>query len=463
MDSLLGSGTRVAELKEQAIFFPDPLSLNDPMEGHRNVFWQGDEVVWKCLFRNYLLCLERYAYRFMLQDETLENSAEGIYTELGTDDYMSDYHRELSQTVQERFFNNASMQKIIRGLSQRTSQVQKNELMYWLEIIHPFAREELWKEMIARRLVNPGFTPTNSAEVLEKLVEADFLSVTNQLEKDQSESSPRDFEFFWMSNHFQEKRLLLRRFNGEDDGMDANNYFISYLFPQAYPDALERLAYPPWGAACFYRSPPTASLWAAYADEHKGVCLIFDPNLSGEKPSLKIKSQALQFNQTLPLDEVTYSGEYKALDFFRRIGQLPMHKLHQTWYSADGSTSPIFEEIRGNEEEWRRKYWSDFSPALTSKSKDWQHEVEHRIILTSFLSQLATPEERTALYDFTSLHGIIFGINTSMEHKIEVMKIVDQKCREHGRSIEFYQARYSPEGKTVVSPKLLTLPTDHKA
>lgn len=52
------------ELQNQQVFFASPDTLNDPMEGFRDVFWRGDAVVWKNLFRHYLLCVE-WAYSFV--------------------------------------------------------------------------------------------------------------------------------------------------------------------------------------------------------------------------------------------------------------------------------------------------------------------------------------------------------------------------------------------------------------
>ena len=45
------------ELAKQEIYFSPPEELNDPMEGYKDVFWSGDRIVWRNLFRHYLLCL----------------------------------------------------------------------------------------------------------------------------------------------------------------------------------------------------------------------------------------------------------------------------------------------------------------------------------------------------------------------------------------------------------------------
>ncbi|HLN25948.1 MAG TPA: DUF2971 domain-containing protein, partial [Patescibacteria group bacterium] len=52
VDALLG---KHAELKSQQIYFASPAELNDPMEGFKDLYWQGDEIVWRNLIRHYVL------------------------------------------------------------------------------------------------------------------------------------------------------------------------------------------------------------------------------------------------------------------------------------------------------------------------------------------------------------------------------------------------------------------------
>ena len=46
------------ELENQEIYFAPPEDLNDPMEGFKDLFWRGDEIVWRNFLKHYLLCLE---------------------------------------------------------------------------------------------------------------------------------------------------------------------------------------------------------------------------------------------------------------------------------------------------------------------------------------------------------------------------------------------------------------------
>ena len=49
-------GEEYRELERQSIYFASLEELNDPMEGFRDIVWQGDQIVWTNLFRHYLYC-----------------------------------------------------------------------------------------------------------------------------------------------------------------------------------------------------------------------------------------------------------------------------------------------------------------------------------------------------------------------------------------------------------------------
>ena len=56
-------------------------------------------------------------------------------------------------------------------------------------------------------------------------------------------------------------------------------------------------------------------------------------------------------------------------------------------------------------------------------------------------------EQRKLKYDFKDLEGIIFGYKTSIDDKIKIMKIIEQKCEEQKRyDFSFYQAE--PDERT---------------
>ena len=51
IDALLG---KFQELEKQTIYFASPEELNDPMEGLRDIVWDGDKIVWTNFFKHYV-------------------------------------------------------------------------------------------------------------------------------------------------------------------------------------------------------------------------------------------------------------------------------------------------------------------------------------------------------------------------------------------------------------------------
>ena len=85
---------------------------------------------------------------------------------------------------------------------------------------------------------------------------------------------------------------------------------------------------------------------------------------------------------------------------------------------------------------------------LLLKLKIGTYEQEYRLILGKEIRTQTVhgKKSRTLTYDFNSLKGIIFGIKTSDEHRLSIIKIIQEKCEKHKRTdFKFFQAYYSPE------------------
>jgi len=111
-----------------------------------------------------------------------------------------------------------------------------------------------------------------------------------------------------------------------------------------------------------------------------------------------------------------------------------------------------------SEDDWRERYWDNFYRDVTVKSKDWAYENEHRLILASSLDSFSAPKDRSLNYEFSSLKGIIFGIKTTTEDKLKVIKIIEEKCIETSRDdFKFYQAQYSTDEKCITHSEMSLL------
>ena len=154
---------------------------------------------------------------------------------------------------------------------------------------------------------------------------------------------------------------------------------------------------------------------------------------------------------------ITYQKEIEELDFFCSIGELPVNRLIERWYTSQaGVRSKCADHIAAdNEALWREVYWRNFYRDISLKTEDWSYEKEVRLILTSSLVDFDQQSARQLTYKFESLAGIVFGINMSDEDKINIIDIILKKCQEENRTaFDFFQAYYSHETGFIEKEKL---------
>lgn len=253
-----------------------------------------------------------------------------------------------------------------------------------------------------------------------------------------------------------ENNRLLNYFHADSPSKRAWQ-FICLGFPEMYVRRLDDLIYSDWYTACFVAEPNHAAMWGNYGDSHKGVCLKFRTvNDARGAPSLLLRrivgwsggpagSSPLMGEVSHPFLEVKYQRKFVEIDFFRSIGRMTVRALQKDWYSDEGgSVSSCASEIFWDETEWRKKYWDSFQSAITTKLEDWRHENEYRLLLYSALGGFEKIEDRKLTYNFSDLAGITFGINTPLDDRVGIMKVVSEKCLAAGRTeFEFGQAYYS--------------------
>ena len=66
MDKLIGKEFK--ELHSRTIYFAKPDELNDPLDGSRSYFWDGDEIVWGiCSEIICFVCIEQFVWLNLLE------------------------------------------------------------------------------------------------------------------------------------------------------------------------------------------------------------------------------------------------------------------------------------------------------------------------------------------------------------------------------------------------------------
>lgn len=455
------------ELLNQEIFFANPDSLNDPMEGFRDIFWRGDAIVWENLFRHYLLCLE-WGYSIVSiggEDEPLSWKNIPI---LNVDAItFTPQHKNRIDKLIAAFLGNDDIKSLVQSLAARTHPIRREELAAYLEPVHTLALsiiQQNYREHGLAKQENRG--PDVEAHLKRTMDQVKLmLDHVARLGTEIPDAERAIAALFMTHRHMVDEVKFIHRYNNADKPIEANRAFVLFEFPNEYVTKLETLVYPDWYTACFMKECRDSSVWGSYGDNHTAACLIFKVAEGDSSASLRLKRIA-GYNSGGPFvdyvphhfQEVVYENKHLPVDFFRSLGRLPIPDLSRAWYTnRAGQHSVCADDMFIDQDAWRKRYWDTFNHGITRKLEAWRHEKEQRLILTGMLHDFTEPASRVTHYDFKDLEGIIFGIKTPIDKKIAICKIIEDNCRAANRTdFKFYQAYYAQE-KGCIEHREMTL------
>jgi hypothetical protein len=438
------------ELEKQTIYFATPESLNDPMEGLTDAFWDGDKVLWENTFRHYALSLIWYSGAWLLSTSK-ENPQNEVRTGLTEEDLPTDSFRKIYREFASGFCAEIDAKGLAKALGQHTEPLRRERFTNLLFLVHRSALHHLFRvlkkhglcqfdlppQKTATNNPNPATTIVNCWEELLRNPPSDEMSIKYQL------------EFFGRSANQINGQLELEMLSRADRQEDAQKWIaIMGRFPEKYAEAFLRdLHFTPWRVACFSQRAVNASMWGTYGHEHRGAALVFRTTERDGKRFFRVHGMTGTGGrgQELEVQPVVYQRFPPPLDSFLEIGMLPMPKLQGTWMvSGSGIASVRLSEITNDVEAWRKAHWQKHVERSTWKHPDWKHEAEARLIASTAFTDDPAPKPLT--YDFSQLEGIIFGMRMSVDDKLRIAKIVERKCRAEGKAdFRFFQTHYSPE------------------
>ena len=456
-------GESFQELENQTIFFASPEELDDPMEGFRDTVWDGDHIVWANLFKHYVHCLHwTYLNALIFGDEdSLE--PDHIPMERRWDTHPTPNASGLFEFVWAKVRDECELEVLAKNIADLEfsgvkHKVRRAELHFYLHSIHRIALMTIEDAFVERNLrtENQRIGLNSSKESL--LTRKGYFDLLRQIPQIDSSSSETLYSEVESLFHIMPLR---HRFSPQESGR-KNAKFLVIDYPGIYIEQLSRLLWPEWYAACFVKENHNSSMWARYGEGHKGVCLVFEADEDGGQASLNLNritgrsssgvgiSRAHWGFAPMPFYEVQYKAKPDEVDFFRSLGRPSLDALVKLWYTdQDGQVSPCAEQVFGNDgglDTWQRGYWNNLSRDARFKTTDWEYEQEFRLVLNPVLDDSFTKLQRTLTYDFNSLKGIVFGIRTTDDNKLEILDIIGKKCSEsQRRDFQVFQAYYSPE------------------
>lgn len=430
------------ELENQEIFFAHPEELNDPMEGFKDLYWTGDSVVWENLLKHYVLCLEHCCSLFIIAGKDSRIEKKDIQVFKTIDDLPTQEYANHFKKICDTIFAHESISQLVANLPTRSSPIRRNELTCHLKRIHNFVVETIFEAHGVEQ--NRSSSPTILEAQSQILSNLDFIDLLNKAEEEDPEIERLADTICATELKFHSQIDLLSRYNFEMDSNKNNILFIFSEFTEAYIQELEKIIYPEWYAACFMAECKDSSLWGHYGDNHKGVCLIFNKAISlnvrtgmnNSGPKYGVREQKFH--------KIDYDRRCVEIDFFKSLGRLTHPVISKYWYRTEqGIESALADEVFADEDRWMKIYWDNFIVGITTKLNDWKYEQEYRLILSSS-HDYSNKADRKLKYNFNDLNGIIFGINTSREDKLKIIKIIESKClKEKRKDFKFYQSFHS--------------------
>lgn len=436
------------ELEKLEIYFAPPEQLNDPLEGYKEIYWSGDNIVWMNFFRHYLLVL---ALRSWQLDDAMHG--EPLATELPVGEYPSrleDVFIDAYQEMENILKSDEIFQGYATAFAKNENKHYRPQLLYYLIGLHSRFLAIVLTVNQKRGMTGVHFSddPYDPSEGKEQ----HLISISHIEGHD---GLYRDFE------SYKQIALAISTFSIKSahvlPGELQTTQELITAFAPRYLDQIEQLMHPKWYVACFMKECTNSAIWGSYGDNHKGICLKYrvlgnDPYLSLEmnKPVGYGGKGIVYSFQHMHFKEVFYDRDHSEIDFFRSLGNVPNEALAGFWYNDGlGNLSTTSEWFRTDSNDLREKHWNTLDFSLTSKLPQWESEKKYRLVLNSFMD-ISSKKHRTLKYRFTSLDGLIFGIRTPLKDKLKAIKIIKAHCELTGREdFQFYQAYYDPQTKSI--------------
>ena len=450
IDSLL---VKHRELEEQTIYFASPEELNDPMEGLRDIVWDGDKIVWTNFFKHYIFCLNRSCLLLRIIDSSQKFDMNSIPILERWDRFPIE--KSLFDDIWDRFYNLSYIQEIIEALANTKRKIRYSEVVSHLQTIQTCVLYNIiLKSYIDHGTISEHPLPLQFQKETDDKNKEGMEMLLNAIRGlEEYENQDALDAMFQITKELHDDIRLTTQYNSRTfpseilAGINKRNVMDD--FPKIYVEQLDRLLWPKWYTACFTGSYHNSSVWAKYADGHKGACLIFETVKEDSSNSLKLNQKTSNSFRTILFHEVHYADKLGEIDFFRTICRTTVSTLMELWYTDEnGNTSECAAHIGSERDEaaWKELYWKNFFRDVTFKTKDWRYEQEYRLILDDGLGQFNEKDDRALTYDFNSLKGIIFGMRTSREDKVKIIEIIEKKkeCdRNNQTDFKFFEAYYS--------------------
>ena len=440
------------EIDSGTFHFASREELNDPIEGYVRVYWEGDKAAWEGLFRNYIcsVCLTLQWFLLGADEERIRHRS-----------VMVDRHKfdgvpygELLHTLGEEFVLDDDIQKICTFYGDNKLKVYEKELVSIFRMMHAKAFS-----LCVRKYKEQGLLPEDMELGLREKQESEAVRIFTEGLKTLANEKDREVLMKVLADFYEDtmnwsiiqfginaKMDLYGKADTKEEELRRRNWIMLVTdYPMLYVAQLKELIYPEAYIVCFSKVANNSAMWGNYANNHKGICLIYE---AGDGIQIEMPSGNKGIVQAR---KVEYGGELIERNFFETLGRCTIPQV-KDWLTGTEGVSSCF-QVFAEEQKWRDGYWAVFVAKNYRKIKAWAHEEEYRMVIDNTFYEYTDAQSRNLRYDTSRLKGIIFGINTSEYDKKQIVELLIKKSMVD-ENFEFYQAEYDEEKQVITNRKI---------
>lgn len=437
--------TALTEIEKQTLYFADYKVLNDPMEGYVNVVWQGDGIAWSGLLRNYICSLDNVLSLYLIQAGCEKLREHTILRSVCVFDDVP--YGNVLKNLGDEFLKNRTVIKIIQLYGTKELKCSKKELQAILRLVHFQALSLCIKDGIKR-----GIIPEDECGIAAQFnVKETFADIPEEIYWNMDEKVRIGLiEFMEQVITDRIDTMRAEKPDNEEEQRKAWKVIV-FEYPAVYTEKIVEMIHPHMYLTCFSAFGTNSAMWGNYAENHSGICLIYETKTNSQKESLPLKlpyafggdGEIATKYQDKEILRVRYENEVQQINFFTMLGTLSGKEIGAWLLDEQGNRSCCIEKIYINTEEWRKNYWECLRERYCRKMKDWAHEEEYRILLPDAFGEF---EKRCVQYSLDSLKGIIFGIKIESEKKYQTIRMIKELClKSQKKDFMFYQAEHDTQ------------------
>lgn len=432
------------ELENLEIYFASNEELNDPMEAYKTVIFQGDNIMWHNLFKNYILCLSRFMLANQLKgnpEELIQISSFNILNPFDDFQYTQLYYdlfNGIYKTFREHFTED------INNIFKENDKVTAEALKVYLLILNLLILEIIGSHLY-KTIINDSidFIKKEKQETIKSL-----LIYKNELDSHFHDTvctvlAKQCFDELYLPCLTNKTRFPLSE--------ELYQYLYYGRFIDEYIEYLSNFVRAKSYIASFNTDATNPVMWSHYTENHKGVCLIYK-NINNKIKLFKDETYTETRppkNITLEFKKINYKYEDNTINFFYSFLN-DDKKNKDNWYTdfLTNEKSNLYNNYKTNEQYIQNE--KNLIALPLYKTKQWSYEEEYRLILDE--KNTLEQEDRKYKYAFRYLNGIIFGIKTPLNKKLEIIELIKKLCEKYNRNIrtfKFYQAFYHNQYENI--------------